>query len=167
MVTKRNFARVVKEHYESALSMANIQSGYAKCGIFPLNRKAIPQLKLLPSEYHFRTLVSSNVWVTISPIAGETDNESCNELIGESMHEVTVASSAGDQNTESPSNDIQDHSMSLTSPSTSRPISSTPIVYSTPSATANSTETPCSETPHSETPCSCNISVSQLSNTLV
>ena len=82
--------------------------------------RAIPQLKLLPSEFHPPTPVSSNTCGTNSPIPDETDNESSNELIGESIHEVTVASSAGDRNTESPSNDIQDQSMSSTSPSTSK-----------------------------------------------
>ena len=100
----------MKEPYESALSMANIKSGYAKYEIFPLNRRAIPQLQFLSSEFHVRTPVSSN---TCGTIPDETDDESSNELIGESMLEVTVASSAGDQNTESPSNDIQDQSMSL------------------------------------------------------
>ena len=50
VVTKRDFARVVKEPFESAFSMANIKSGFAKCGISPLDRRAIPQMKLLPSQ---------------------------------------------------------------------------------------------------------------------
>ena len=177
----------MNELYESALSMANIKSGYAKCGIFPFTLRAIP-LKLLPSEFHVRTPVSSNACGSNSAIPDETDDG----MICESMPEVTVAGSAADQNTESPSNDIQDQSMSSTSPSTSRPISSTPIVCSTPSATVNSTEThfsetprsktphsvtlhsetlqsetSCSETPRSETPRSFNISPSPLSNPLV
>ena len=36
VVTKRDLARVVKEPFESALSMANIKSGFAKCGKNPL-----------------------------------------------------------------------------------------------------------------------------------
>ena len=187
MVTKRDIARVVNEPYESALSMANIKSGYAKCGIFPFNRRAIP-LKLLPSEFHVCTPISSNACGSNSPITNETDDG----MICESMPEVTVADSAADQNTECPSNDIQDQSMSSNSPSISRPISSTPIVSSTPSATVNSTEThfseiprsktshsvtlhsetlqsktPCSETPHSEAYRSSNISPSPLSDPLV
>ena len=118
-MTKRDFARVVNEHYESALSMANIKSGYAKCGIFPFNRRAIP-LKLLPSEFHVYTPVSSNACGSNSAIPDETGDG----FICESMPEVTIACGAGDQNTESPSNDIQDQSMSSTSSSTSRPISS-------------------------------------------
>ena len=65
VVTKRDFARVVKKSYESALSMANIKRGYAKCGIIPLNCGAIPQLKFLPSEFHPRTSVSSNACGTM------------------------------------------------------------------------------------------------------
>ena len=92
---QRDFARAAKEPCESALSMASIKNGYAKCGIFPLNRRAIPQLKVLPSEFHVRTPISSNACGTNSPIPDETD-ESSNELIDERMPEVTVAGSAGD-----------------------------------------------------------------------
>ena len=41
VVSKRDFARVVKEPFEKAFSMSNIKSGFMKCGIFPFNRNAV------------------------------------------------------------------------------------------------------------------------------
>ena len=34
IVTKRDFARVVKEPFEMSFSISNIKSGFAKCGIY-------------------------------------------------------------------------------------------------------------------------------------
>jgi len=163
VVTKRDFARVVKEPYESALSMANIKSGFAKCGVFPLNRRAIPQLKLLPSEFHPCNPGRSNACGTTSANPDETDDESSNELIGESMPEVSVPSSVGDLNTGNPSNDIQDQSMSITLPSTSTPISSP----ETGCSETHRLETIPLETPRSVTPRSSNVNPSPLCNPLV
>lgn len=49
VVSKREFARVVKNPFEKAFSMLNIKAGFAKCGIHPFNPNAIDQSKVLPS----------------------------------------------------------------------------------------------------------------------
>ncbi len=60
IVSKRDFARVVKEPFEMAFSMSNIKSGFAKCGIFPFNPDAVDKKKMLPSEMH-KTSVEASV----------------------------------------------------------------------------------------------------------
>ena len=47
MVSKRDFACVVKKPFESAFSITNIKNGFRKCGIFPFNRDAISKFILL------------------------------------------------------------------------------------------------------------------------
>ena len=49
VVSKREFARVVKVPFEIAFSIPNIKAGFAKCGIYPYNPKAIDQSKVAPS----------------------------------------------------------------------------------------------------------------------
>ena len=49
VVSKREFARVVKVPFERAFSIPNIKAGFAKCGIYPYNPKAIDQSKVAPS----------------------------------------------------------------------------------------------------------------------
>ena len=41
IVSKHDFARVVKEPFEFAFSMANLKSGFSKCGIYPFNRNTV------------------------------------------------------------------------------------------------------------------------------
>ena len=52
MVTKREFARVVKHPLDHAFSISNIKAGFAKCGIYPFNPNAIPKNKMFPSTVH-------------------------------------------------------------------------------------------------------------------
>lgn len=49
IVSKREFARVVKTPFEKAFSMSNIKAGFKKCGIHPFDPNAIDQSKVLPS----------------------------------------------------------------------------------------------------------------------
>ena len=49
VVSKREFARVVKTPFEKVFSMSNIKAGFAKCGIHPFDPNAIDQSKVLPS----------------------------------------------------------------------------------------------------------------------
>lgn len=37
VVSKKEFARVVKRPLDQAFSIPNIKSGFAKCGIYPFN----------------------------------------------------------------------------------------------------------------------------------
>ena len=143
VVTKRDFARVVKEPYESAFSIAYIKSGFAKCGIFPLNRRAIPQLKLLPSELNNPcSSVSRNVCnVATSPMPDE--NEASSELVDESMSNIAVASSNVDRNIETPSTDYSEiENQICSSPAlSSRPatISSNTVSFVSTPTSSNST----------------------------
>ena len=49
VVSKREFARVVKVPFERAFSISNIKAGFAKCGIHPYNPNAIDYSKIAPS----------------------------------------------------------------------------------------------------------------------
>ena len=52
IVTKREFAAMVKGPFEKAFSMVNIKAGFAKTGIFPFNPNAIDMSKMKPSEVY-------------------------------------------------------------------------------------------------------------------
>ena len=52
MVTKREFARVVKHPLDHAFSISNIKAGFAKCEIYPFNPNAIAKNKMFPSAVH-------------------------------------------------------------------------------------------------------------------
>ena len=49
VVSKCEFARFVNVPFERAFSIPNIKAGFAKCGIYPYNPKAIDQSKVAPS----------------------------------------------------------------------------------------------------------------------
>ena len=167
VVTKRDFARVVKEPYESSFSVTNIKSGFAKCGIYPLNCRAIPQLKMLPSELnHHCTPVSRNVCDVAIP--DESNTEASSMLMDESMSDIAAANSTEDHNMQSPSTDrsaVQDQSRSQSSvPTLSSRLISSPLTASSrpPSATSSNTDS------YTETPGSSNATIaSPLSNPLV
>ena len=170
VVTKRDFARVVKEPFESSFSITNIKSGFAKCGIYPLNHRAIPQLKMLPSELnHHCTPVSRNVCdVATSPIPDESNTEASSMLMDESMSDIAAANSTEDHNMQSPSTDrsaVQDQSCSQSSvPTVSSRLISSQLTASSrpPSATSSNTDS------YTETPGSSNTTIaSPLSNPLV
>ena len=52
VVSKRDFAQVVKDPFEQAFSIPNIKAGFRKSGIFPFNRNVVDQSKMLPSTLH-------------------------------------------------------------------------------------------------------------------
>ena len=47
VVSKCDFAQVVKDPFEQALSITNIKAGFRKSAIFPFNRNAVDQSKML------------------------------------------------------------------------------------------------------------------------
>ena len=47
VVSKREFACVVKTPFEQAFSISNIKAGFAKCGIHPFDPDAIDQSKIM------------------------------------------------------------------------------------------------------------------------
>ena len=66
VVSKREFARVVKVPFERAFSIPNIKAGFGKCGIYPYNPKAIDQSKVAPSlpaqVLHWMTQVQAQMY---------------------------------------------------------------------------------------------------------
>ena len=60
VVSKRDFARVVKDPFEQAFSIPNVKAGFRKSGIFPFNRNVVDQSKMLPSTLHDLSDASSS-----------------------------------------------------------------------------------------------------------
>ena len=52
IVSKRDFAAVVKDSFEKAFSMLNIKAGFSKAGIYPFNSNVIDPIKMKPSELY-------------------------------------------------------------------------------------------------------------------
>ena len=94
MVTKRDFARVVKEPFELAFSMTNIKNGFAKCGIFPFNPDAVDKKKMLPSEMH-RDTVEETPSVSSSD-AATPGGQSSGSVVGDGPESQSSGSVVGD-----------------------------------------------------------------------
>ena len=58
VLTKREFSKVLKSPFEKAFSIPNIKAGFAKTGIYPLNRDAVAKSKMKPSLVHGSSLLS-------------------------------------------------------------------------------------------------------------
>ena len=87
VVSKREFARVVKTPFEKAFSMTNIKAGFAKCGIHPFDPNSIDHSKILPSstdESSSTTEVSSDLAVGVE----SSPNTSVVSMTEESMASV-------------------------------------------------------------------------------
>ena len=52
VVSKREFARILKVPFERSFSIQNIKAGFAKTGIYPFNPDVIPIEKMVPSTLH-------------------------------------------------------------------------------------------------------------------
>lgn len=52
VVTKREFAKVLKVPFERSFSITNIKAGFMKCGIYPLNPNAVSKQKMIPSALY-------------------------------------------------------------------------------------------------------------------
>ena len=52
VVTKREFSKVLRSPFDHAFSIANIKSGFSKCGIYPFNPDAVPLSKMKPSTLY-------------------------------------------------------------------------------------------------------------------
>ena len=92
IVSKREFARVVKRPLDQAFSITNIKSGFAKCGIYPFKQDAVAKNKTIPSAVHQVTGLSC---------------ETCSDCVPQSSaSESAVPSSVMPSSSESPSNEI-------------------------------------------------------------
>ena len=76
VVSKREFARVVKTPFEKAFSMSNIKAGFKKCGIHPFDPNAIDQSNILPSFSSSPSTDESytSAEVSSSSVAGADNN---------------------------------------------------------------------------------------------
>ena len=52
VVSKKEFARVVKHPLDQAFSISNVKAGFLKCGIYPYNPDAIAKKKMVPSSVY-------------------------------------------------------------------------------------------------------------------
>ena len=75
VVSKKEFASVVKDPFEKAFSMSSIKAGFKKCGIFPFNPGAIDRSKMLPSEL-YSPLSSSALNTSSETSQGERSSNS-------------------------------------------------------------------------------------------
>ena len=75
MVSKKEFASVVKEPFAKAFSMTNIKAGFKKCGIFPFNPDVM--IKLSSSEMY--SPVSESSLNSSTAVVDDTPKESSND----------------------------------------------------------------------------------------
>ena len=125
IVSKREFARVVKCPLDQAFSITNIKSGFAKCGIYPFELDAVAKNKMVPSAVHQAT---SSTGDTCSDYAPES-----------SASESAMPSSVLPSSSESPSNQISSSTLNVsqenvcaTSVSTHSVSSSVAVVATSP-----------------------------------
>lgn len=140
-VSKRDFARVVKEPFEMAFSIVNIKSGYKKCGIFPFNPDAVDKGKMVPSSMYTPTSVPST---STSP---SSTSSSCipvpHSTPGSSNNETdSIASSMTPPLFDTPSSSSSTGNTPASTLSTPASSQSTPA--SSPSTPASSQRTPAS-----------------------
>ena len=73
IVAKRDFSRV-KSPFEKTFSIPNIKAGFAKCGVYPFNRNAVPIEKMIPSVLHKSSLSASSGSSSDSPRSSSCDS---------------------------------------------------------------------------------------------
>ena len=89
MVSKRDFARMVKEPFEIAFSMSNIKNGFSKCGIYPFDPDAVCKAKLLPSSVYQDSSGQSST-ESQTPSDEAVQLSATDESISESQASVTA-----------------------------------------------------------------------------
>ena len=92
VVSKRDFARVVKEPFETAFSMSIIKKGFSKCGIFPFNPNAVDTVKMQPSTMHQDSQSSAE-----STTQSSEAESSISTVLAEESSAGTVGSELSDQ----------------------------------------------------------------------
>ena len=127
VVTKRDFARVVKEPFELSFSMSNIKSGFNRCGVFPLNRDAIQSSKMLPSEIYSENGKADKATSEISTISSSAH-----------VGITSIPDSSQGSTSELPPND--EMPSSSVSPRSSG--GATPSLFSTPNSANSSITSP-------------------------
>lgn len=146
IVSKREFARVIKQPLDQAFSISNVKSGFAKCGVYPFNPNAIAKNKMVPSSVHS---ASNSCSVADSPSAGVSPTTTTSGAIvtTPSASSVTSPSTTATSETTPSASSVTSTSTtasettpsSVTLPSTTA-TSSIPVT--TPSSTSSATSTP-------------------------
>ena len=138
VVSKRDFARVVKDPFEQAFSIPNIKAGFRKSRIFPFNRNAVDQSKMLPSTLHdLSDATSSSQTGSSSEPSHSSSRTSMTPVLFSSPSSDSVAPMSTSSSLHSPDSDN-----SISIPSTNSNSSYT-LTCDTP--TANSASNDCSD----------------------
>ena len=74
IVNKRDFSRVIESPFEKSFSIPNIKAGFAKFGVYPFNRNAVPIEKMIPSVLHKYSLSVSSGSSSDSPRSSSCDS---------------------------------------------------------------------------------------------
>ena len=87
VVSKHDFAAVVKKPFEKEFSMLSIKAGFLKAGTYPFNLNAVDPAKMKPSEFYRQQNSSSDstsaetssvlVPTTPSPVVSSLDTTPC------------------------------------------------------------------------------------------
>ena len=128
VVSKHDFARVLKTPFERAFSISNIKAGFAKCGIHPFDPKAIDQSKIMQGS---SSSSESDSTLTVSSSAS-LDDSSC----------AVPCSDMSEMPSVNPSpivSPLSSHDTSPQVPPGSFPHTSTPV---TTTASVSQTDTP-------------------------
>lgn len=76
VVSKRDFARVVKTPFERAFCISNVKSGFAKCGIYPFDPNAIDRSKIMQPLQGSSSSTESDSSGTLSAASPSLDTQS-------------------------------------------------------------------------------------------
>ena len=134
VVSKRDFARVVKDPFEQAFSIPNIKAGFRKSGIFPFNRNVVDQSKMLPSTLHDLSDASSS---SQTEPCGSSSRRSMTPALFSSPSSDSVAPMSTPSSLHSPGSDN-----SISIPST---ISNSSYTLTCDTPTTNSASNDCSD----------------------
>ena len=95
IVTKREFARVVKRPLDQAFAIANVKAGFSKWGIYPFNPNAIAIKKMTPSQ----------VYQSIGSTSDSLSDGVLESSVSESSRPPSVIPSSTESQSRSPSPD--------------------------------------------------------------
>ena len=128
VVTKRDFACVVKTPFERAFNISNIKAGFAKCGVYPFDPKAIDESKMVQGSTS-----SSESDLTVTPSScASLDESSCS----------LPSSDISDMPSVNPSPIVSlRSSQPAASPHTSSPVTTTAVVSLTITPPAPTSQT--------------------------
>ncbi|KAH3800711.1 hypothetical protein DPMN_154351 [Dreissena polymorpha] len=93
MVNKWEWSRLFRQAHDKSFSIANIVSGFRKCGIYPVDRNAIPKTALAPSVPFDVQLTTNNITTPAgvdNVVAQQPDPRYYHTEVLETAHDGTV-----------------------------------------------------------------------------